>query len=265
VRKVLGYGLPFAPGALLAWGLTMGDRYIVARGLGPSSAGLYIAAYSLASRPFLMAESALCLFARPVLFQAESRRPGRAGRFFSLYAAVSAAVAAGGVLAFWLLGGVLVRLLLAEPYREGARPVLLWIASAHAVFMVAKVLELRLLSLKGSGHVALACAAGLAVNLGLCFRLVPSAGLPGAGAAKLAGFAAQLGVMTLALAMRRRGAGRPAGGPGTPPRRGEVAVAHPHPADGGSRPSSARERSAAAAPPFPAVRPHELEPSSREA
>ena len=73
-KEITRYAMPLVPVAALGWIIGTADRFFVAALTGPGSAGIYIAAYGLASAPFLALGSIFLTLFRPRLFDAVSQR-----------------------------------------------------------------------------------------------------------------------------------------------------------------------------------------------
>ncbi len=213
-RRMFRYGLPFVPLALCGWLSSLADRYVIAGFLGTADAGLYVAAYSVASRPFLMVGAVFTNFARPILFQAESSGDARRGRqVFALWLATTATVCALGVLGFAFLGDWVAKLLLAPAYREGSVALFVWIGLGHAMYVIVQVIESRLMSLERSRRLVVPSVSAAVANLGVSIALVPALGALGSGITKAIAFGMHLLFISVALLRARRGSpGGPASG-----------------------------------------------------
>lgn len=127
-EKVRRYGTAFVPIALLVWLSNLGDRYVLAAFLGAGAAGQYLAAFSLASNGFLLANGVMSDLFRPMLFDAENTgAPALADRIFAVWLVIYAIICVVALAAIALFGGWIVKLLLAEAYRDGAVEVMLWV------------------------------------------------------------------------------------------------------------------------------------------
>ena len=200
LKNMLAYGLPLVGLSLAAWVANMGDRYILASFMGKGNVGLYVAAYSVASRPFLLANGIFTIAARPVLFEAESNhRPAKARKVLFLWTLAAACTGAVGVLGFWFFGDWVAWVLLAEGYRAGAPPVFLWIALAYAFLGITNAFRHGLLSLGKSGSLLPPAAFGAVACILLGLFFIPKAGVLGAARAKAAGFVVELIVAAWAL------------------------------------------------------------------
>lgn len=214
---IRAYALPFVALAVLGWAASQGERYVVGGCLGADAAGIYVASYSLASRPFLVASGGITLAVRPVLFEAEAAgNRSKARRVFALWVGSTAVIGAVGTGLFWLVGPWLARIFLAPAYREGAPQLFIIVAAAHALFGVTQVIENYLLGLGRSGRLLGPSLVGAATTLALAALLVPRRGPLGAAEAKGVGFAVQLACASLAVVGARRATGKMEGAFRTP-------------------------------------------------
>jgi O-antigen/teichoic acid export membrane protein len=187
------YGAPFAPMSALQWLGNMGDRYVLASILGAAAVGQYLAAFTLASYGFLLANGMMTDLFRPKLFDAESAGAReRAKRIFLAWLAAYAAVSLFGLAALALLGDWIVWLLLAAPYRAGAVQIMLWIAVGYALNGLTLAFENRLYSLGRSAASLPPLAVGGLCNVGFSLVLVPWHGVFGAAEANALSFAVRL-------------------------------------------------------------------------
>ena len=187
------YGAPFAPMSALQWLGNMGDRYVLASILGAAAVGQYLAAFTLASYGFLLANGMMTDLFRPKLFDAESAGAGeRAKRIFLAWLGAYIAISLGGLLGIALLGDWIVWLLLAESYRAGAVEIMLWIAFGYSLYGLTLAFENRLYSLGRSAATLPPLALGGLCNIGFALLLVPWHGVVGAAQANSLSFAVRL-------------------------------------------------------------------------
>lgn len=201
IRKILAYGLPFIPLALVGWVSNVGDRYLLGALTDTSNVGFYAVVYGLASRPFLMASGIFGSFARPILFHAESAgERTKARKIFRLWIAGVTLTGIAGVVAFWLLGKWVVWLFLAREYREGATAILVWVSVGYALIMVVQTVENRLLSMTHSKTLIVPSTLAAIANIILNLVLIPRLGVIGAAQATAGSFAVHLTLIFFALA-----------------------------------------------------------------
>lgn len=204
LRQVASYGLPFGPIGVLSWLANLADRYVLAALMGPAAAGRYVAPFSIASRGMSLVGSALGDLLRPALFASVNRGDHAGSRsIFWGWLAVRALAAVGGVVGLNLLGPTIARLLLAPAYRDGAVPIMTWVAAAYGVQGVIQTLETRLMSLDRTFWLILPLAIGGVSNLAFSLLLIPRHGVIGAAQATAASFVVQAVVTILVLLAKR--------------------------------------------------------------
>lgn len=182
------YALPLAPLAIFGWLSGMGDRYVIGGMLGLEQAGLYAAAYGLASRPFLALFGVIETTARPILQNAiahdDMAAIFRVKRKFILVTICGATL---GVLCFIALAPFMVSLFLAKEYHV-AGELIPYIALGYALYMISCVFARFCYAFDDTRSVLLLTIAGAAVGL---FTMIPAIyywGLVGAALAVPARF-----------------------------------------------------------------------------
>jgi len=195
------YALPLAPLAVFGWLSGMGDRYVIAGLLNLHDAGLYAAAYALASRPFLMLSGVVELTMRPVLQNAvASRDEAMIARTKKAWLLTTGAGAMFGVVCFMFLSDWVGRLLLAEQYRS-ATALMPWIALGYALYNIATVYTRFCYAFDNTEAVFLITACGAILGIAVMAPAIHLWGLSGAGHAVPVGFGVQL-LLSAALARR---------------------------------------------------------------
>jgi len=161
------YGGPFLPMAGLTWLANMGDRYVLAALLGAGATGQYLAAFTIASTGFILANGAMGDLFRPKLFDAETTGAHRhANRIFAVWLAAYIGISLCGLAAIALLGRWIAWLLLAEPYRAHAVEIMLWVGFGYSLAGLVQVLTNRMFSLGRSTGLLLPVALGAFADVG---------------------------------------------------------------------------------------------------
>ncbi len=188
-RPFLRYALPLVPLAALNWILSMGDRYVLAAWWSTATAGIYVAAYGLASQPFIALNAIIHSTLRPVLYDAVARGDAaKERRTLRIWVAVVAASMCLGWLAIALLARPLCALLLGERYQAAAELVPI-LAGAYALQAVQQAFEIMMYAhAKTQRLVAVQVVAAGASAL-LYLLLIPRYAAVGAAMATLGAFA----------------------------------------------------------------------------
>lgn len=191
-QQVLRYALPLSLLAVVGWIFNFSDRYVLAALAGAEITGVYVAAYGLASHPFIVTARALNLSFRPVYNAAAvSGDLRRERRVFLLWSALLAAVLFLGVAAMAWLAEPLTSLLLAERYADAA-VLLPWIGAAYALQGCKQVFEAVIYAEQRTRLLVVVQAVVAPVSLGLYVVLIPELGALGAAIGTLAGMAVAL-------------------------------------------------------------------------
>lgn len=205
--KLVTYGAPFIPLAVLSWVAGLADRYVLASLLGTAAAGKYFAAFIVAAAGFGIANSVIGDLFRPKLFAAENASDSaRARRIFLAWLGSYSAVGLCILVGIALLGDWLIWLAVAPAYRDGAQLLLLWIGVGFSISGLTTALENRLLSYGRSQKLLLPVAVGAVSNVIMSYALISANGTLGAAQASCFSFAAQL--FCTFLVLRRAAAER---------------------------------------------------------
>lgn len=195
------YAWPLAPLAIFGWLSGVGDRYVIAGMLSLHDAGLYAAAYGLASRPFLMLAGVVELTMRPVLQNAVAAKDAAlVARTKKAWILTMTAGAAFGVVCFMLLSDWVGHLLLAEQYRS-ATALMPWIALGYALYNMAIVYTRFCYAFDDTRAVLMLTVVGAVIGLAVLFPAVAIHALLGAAAAVPLRFGVEL-VVAAFLARR---------------------------------------------------------------
>jgi O-antigen/teichoic acid export membrane protein len=185
--------LPLVSVGLFSWVLSISDRYILAAFSSAREVGIYSATYGLASQPILIVTGAAAQILYPFLFKAAANysKPNQAQllRYMMLTTTCSAAVVILGIVLF---GGTIVRMVLAEEYRQGSFGILVWVAVAHCLLSIAAPVELKNHAQKKTSVIAISYGIASVTNLLLNCFWIPNYGALGAAKATCFGFAAYL-------------------------------------------------------------------------
>jgi O-antigen/teichoic acid export membrane protein len=211
---ILRYAAPLIPLAILGWIVNMSDRYILAELAGADTAGIYSAAYGIASQPFVAAASVSAITLRPILFDAvtaDDRRKER--RAVLLWIASLGAVFALGLVVVALFSDFIVQLVLGEAFRGGST-LLVWIGAAYSVIGIQQVFTNMILAQRRTKRLLVVHASAAAAALVLYFLLIPTLGARGAAIATLIATTISLVVAVVVSNAPRRLAGITSGGSG---------------------------------------------------
>ena len=191
-RGMQTFGLPLVPSALALWAINFIDRLFIGHYKGQGEVGVYSAAVKIAS-VITFAMFAFRTAWPAFAYSIEDDRDAK--RTYSFVLTYLLVVASWIALALGALAPWLVALLTAPAYQRAENAVAL-LAFAGAVYAGYTVLAI------GSGRARrtqlnwVVTGAGAAVNVALCFWLVPRYGMVGAAVATAAAYAALFAGMT---------------------------------------------------------------------
>lgn len=175
------------------WIVSIGDRYILVGFVEMSEIGKYAAVYGLISAPFLALGTLMARLVLPFFYKAAATRNDHRRRLMKLGMigfATSIAVAAAVLVG--LLGDVAARLLLAEEYREGVRPLMVWLAVGFGFLTISGSFETEAFASKKTVVMTAGYGLAAAVNIAANLVLIPRNGILGAAQATCLTFAVYL-------------------------------------------------------------------------
>lgn len=180
-RGILRYGLPLTTLALVAWVMNMGDRYILRVWTDAAEVGVYAAAYSAGSQPFIMLGAILQNLFRPRFFDAMASGDAALERkIFLVFAGVTAACSLAGALLIWLVADWMAALLLGADFAASAATLIPILAAAFATQTFQQTFETKIHGSKRTSRMVAMQVPASAVALVLYFVLIPEMGARGA-------------------------------------------------------------------------------------
>jgi len=195
--EIVRYAQPLSFLAVVGWLFNFGDRYILAAFVGTEPTGVYVAAYGLASQPFLLASTILGLTFRPVYNAAAvQRQRGREREVFVVWLGISVAVSCAGVVLMTWLAEPLTALLLAEQY-SGAAELLPWIGAAYALQACRQVFDAVVYAQARTNALVVVQLIAAPATLLLYLLLIPTLAALGAAMATLGGMLVALSAVAV--------------------------------------------------------------------
>jgi O-antigen/teichoic acid export membrane protein len=197
-QAMLRYARPLVPFNALNWLMSLGDRYFIASISGTGPAGVYAAAFGLASQPFIALGAVGTAAMRPGVFDAAARQDAKTERrTLARWLAFTGGISGAGIIAAVALAQPMVNWFLGEPFRT-AVGLIPWIAATYAVQNVQQVFETRLYAHGRTRGLLQAQVLGTALSIALYLLLIPSYGAWGAA---VASFLSMCGTCTTAALM----------------------------------------------------------------
>jgi len=181
VRSAIRFGAPLASVGLLSWLVHESDRFFLAYYHSDRVVGLYSAAYGLVSAPFTLVAGSMAQFLYPIMFRVSaSDDPKKRLNIMKAMLITTSVISLLGVLLVGLLGEQIAWLALGENYREGATPLLLWIALGYSFIAVSFSFDLAAYGSKRTLDMFISYGISAVINIGLNIMLIPAHGAMGA-------------------------------------------------------------------------------------
>lgn len=140
---------PFLVIALLSWFMNLSSRYFIGFIDNTYQAGLFVAAFSIASRPFTMLSGVITGFLRPILLQAFSQNDFQKIKIISKYWIYSILILGFAMILILFFGSELLsNILLAKEYRQSSSVLFLFIGLGYFALAMFQVFENFLLAEK---------------------------------------------------------------------------------------------------------------------
>jgi O-antigen/teichoic acid export membrane protein len=191
-KELLSYSLPLVPLGLIGWICNLSDRYILAGVSGLEQAGLYAAAFAIASRPAWLLGGAVETTLRPIYFHAVSSGDiQRQARVFRIWLISQISVAVGLATAFWFFSDEVSFWLLGERYR-GTASIMPWIATGCGLIVVSQAFAGMCYANRNTKQVLKIEVVGALARVAVGYPAIYVAGLTGAAIAVSIASAIQL-------------------------------------------------------------------------
>lgn len=201
-RGALTFALPMLAAGFFNWVMNLGDRYVIAQYCSIEDLGRYAAVYGLVSAPIVTAGGMMSRALFPLVFRAAALRAEESqARMLRLMGLLSAIIGLCAVATVALIGDQIAMLVLAAPYRVGAKPLMIWLAAGHACLIVAFSLDLKGMARKSTVPFTIATGLGGLVNILLNVIWVPHEGVLGAAKSTFVSLLAYL--LSIAFLLRK--------------------------------------------------------------
>ncbi len=196
-KQMMAYAMPLIPLGIVGWVHALGDRYLLGGLVGLKQAGMYIAAYGLIQKPYMMSEGVFQQTLLPAYNQAISQANRKQERrIFRMWLFLLTATVTLGCFCVYFLREWVVRLCLAEAYWSTTR-LMPWLALGFAFLSIAHVFEWRLYSLKRTRLVLLGQTIAAISSIAIAVPLIQTWTLMGAAIACPLYYAVYLIIMVI--------------------------------------------------------------------
>jgi len=203
IRESRRFVVPMLGVGVFGWVLSVGDRYLIAHWMTAGDVGRYAATYGLISTPMSMLATVTSRFLSPLYYRAAARDDVAHRRSMRTRTALgSLAIGAAATVGIAVGGDLVAALLLAEEYRAGVRPLLLWLTVGHGLLVVSFVYETDAFASKSTAVLTVAQGLAATIKVLASAMLIPRVGLLGAALGTCIAYAAYLAVLVLLIERR---------------------------------------------------------------
>ncbi|TYK70590.1 lipopolysaccharide biosynthesis protein [Comamonas sp. Z3] len=190
-QEIWIYTLPLLPLGIIGWISGMSDRYIIGGLLTATDVGLYVAIYSLASKPILMMGSVVESAIRPVYVAAVIEKNFRQqNKYIIAWGFLITAGVSVALLTAYFFQSYIARLFLGESYRDAAH-LLPWIIAGNGLLVLSYVANRICYTHKNTRAILVTEFFGALISVGVGILFIYHYGLSGAAIAVPIYFGAQ--------------------------------------------------------------------------
>lgn len=190
-QEIWIYTLPLLPLGIIGWISGMSDRYIVGGLLTATDVGLYVAIYSLASKPILMMGSVVESAIRPVYVAAVIEKNFKQqNKYIVAWSFLITAGVSVALLTAYFFQSYIARLFLGESYRDAAH-LLPWIIAGNGLLVLSYVANRICYTHKNTRAILVTEFFGALISVGVGIIFIYHYGLSGAAIAVPIYFGAQ--------------------------------------------------------------------------
>jgi O-antigen/teichoic acid export membrane protein len=187
--KVIHYGLPFIPIAIVTWLSNLGDRYLIGNYLSLTEVGIYTAVYSIASRPIIMINGIINGLFRPILFQAKSIGDKiKYGRITKTWFTLNSIIFLVVTSVYLFAGNYIQKILLGKDYIPESSNIFLFIGIAYCLMGLIQITENIFYAEKSSSKTILPSLMAAISNIIFNIMLIPKLGILGAAVSSFLSF-----------------------------------------------------------------------------
>lgn len=193
-RKFWKYTLPLLPLGAIGWITGMADRYIISVLLSPSEAGLYVAIFSIASRPMLMLGTVVELTLRPAYQEAISKSDSKvAQKLLKIWFVILLTLSVIAIAVSTIGNHEIAKLLLGAKFIESSK-LMPWIVAGYTPLLLSHITTRMCYSHGDTRSVLLIEATGAVAAVGTSSLLISQYGLVGAATSLSIFYSIQLAV-----------------------------------------------------------------------
>lgn len=164
VSQAYKFALPFVPVAILSWIMNLSSRYFIGIIGNTYEVGIFVATFSIASRPFILLSSVTTTFFRPILFEAVTKSEKiKVKLIFKLWLLTNF-LAGIFLIAALILGNKFIsNLLLSSEYRSNIAILFVFIGLGYFMLSIYQVFENFLFAYKKTREILYSSIVGTIV------------------------------------------------------------------------------------------------------
>lgn len=190
------FALPFIPMAFPSWIMNLSSRYFIGFIGSTYEVGIFVAAFSIASRPFIMLSGIVTVFLRPILFEAFSKEQSNKIKIILKSWILSVLILGTLTLSVFIFGNKLIaEFFLASEYRSNTLELFFFIGLGYFLLAIYQIFENFLFAMKKSKQILYSSIIGTFTFLITNFLLVTYYSTTGAAISITISFAVQLAVV----------------------------------------------------------------------
>lgn len=200
------FSLPFIPMAFLSWIMNLSSRYFIGISEGTYEAGIFVASFSIASRPFIMLSGIATSFFRPILLEAFSKDERKKINLVLRSWIIAILISGLLILSIFIFGNKLIaEFFLSSEYRTNTLVLFFFIGLGYFFLALHQIFENFLFAMKKTNLILYASIVGTLTFLITNYLLVPIYSTTGAAISISIAFAVQF-VVALSFFIYRNGA-----------------------------------------------------------
>jgi O-antigen/teichoic acid export membrane protein len=197
LKAYLKYGLPFVPGSMSTWALSVSDRYIITFFLGVAWVGYYSPGYQLGNMISLLAMPFTILIPTALYEYYDTNRIAEVKTIIRYSIKYFLAVAVPAAFVFSLLSRPILMVLTTPAIATNGYLITPFTAFSSLLFGVWSIIMIVLTFEKRTAIIGLMWILGAALNIGLNLVLVPYFGIIAAALTTLLGYGFVFGVTAM--------------------------------------------------------------------
>lgn len=151
INEAYKFAFPLIPVAVLSWIMNLSNRYIIEILGNTADVGIFIASFSIASRPFIMISGIATNFFRPILIEILSSNQIDKSKIVFLTWLLTVLISGIFLMLLFILGSkILADVFLSNDYRAEATKLFIFIASGYFFLAIYQVFENFLFATKNT-------------------------------------------------------------------------------------------------------------------